>query len=188
MGRLLSDLSRKMSSKAEKGEQDPMKILVHSTHDTALAGLCSTLDVFDERYVTPKQSSFLIHRLFAAGPPSLPQSHLSCSRRVLQKIFLNAVFSKPSCHHSDSLRPPRSTVCCLIVPYHRMLIVNTTPVVRMRYQNRNLTLPLCSEEGNHLPGSPEFCTLEAFQARVKELTPVDWEKECAPINRTSKAA
>ena len=49
MGRLLSDLSHKMLSKAENGEEDPMKILIHSTHDTALAGLCSTLDVFDER-------------------------------------------------------------------------------------------------------------------------------------------
>lgn len=55
----------------------------------------------------------------------------------------------------------------------------------MRYQNRNLPLPFCSEEGKHLPGSPEFCTLAAFVERVKELTPVDWEAECAPAGRTS---
>ena len=54
------------------------------------------------------------------------------------------------------------------------------PDVRMRYQNRNLTLPICAEEGKHLPGHPEFCTLAAFRDRVKELTPVDWEAECAP--------
>jgi acid phosphatase len=48
----------------------------------------------------------------------------------------------------------------------------------MRYQNRNLALPVCAEEGKHLPGSPEFCTLAAFRERVKELTPVDWEREC----------
>jgi len=49
MGRLLEDLSRKMQNKMEHGEKDPLKILVHSTHDTALAGLTSTLDVFDEK-------------------------------------------------------------------------------------------------------------------------------------------
>jgi acid phosphatase len=51
MGRLLDDMSRKMQSKAEHGSADPLKILVHSTHDTALAGLASTLDVFDDKCV-----------------------------------------------------------------------------------------------------------------------------------------
>ena len=51
MGRLLSDISQKMTLKAEKGEDDPMKILIHSTHDTSLSGLLSTLDVYDERCV-----------------------------------------------------------------------------------------------------------------------------------------
>ena len=51
MGRLLEDLSRKMQHKAVYGSQDPLKILVHSTHDTTIAGLCSTFDVFDERSV-----------------------------------------------------------------------------------------------------------------------------------------
>ena len=51
MGRLLEDLSRKMQQKALHGSQDPLKILVHSTHDVTLAGLCSTLDVFDDRSV-----------------------------------------------------------------------------------------------------------------------------------------
>lgn len=55
--------------------------------------------------------------------------------------------------------------------------------VRMRYQNRNLVLPMCAEEGKHLSGAPEFCTLEVFRARVKELTPEDWDAECAPGGR-----
>ena len=50
MGPLLGDMMRKMQHKVEHGDKDPLKILVHSTHDTAIAGLCSTLDVFDEKY------------------------------------------------------------------------------------------------------------------------------------------
>ena len=49
MGPLLSDLSGKMQAKADKGDADPTKILIHSTHDTCLAGLSSTLGVFDEK-------------------------------------------------------------------------------------------------------------------------------------------
>lgn len=50
MGRLVNDLSRRMSSRAEKGEQDPLKFAVYATHDTALAGLLNTLDCFDGRW------------------------------------------------------------------------------------------------------------------------------------------
>lgn len=52
--------------------------------------------------------------------------------------------------------------------------------VRMRYQNMNISLPICADGGKHLPGHPEFCTLAAFRDRVQELTPVDWDAECAP--------
>lgn len=47
---MLDEMTRKMLNKIEKGDEDPLKILVHSTHDTAIAALCSTLDVFDEKY------------------------------------------------------------------------------------------------------------------------------------------
>ena len=55
--------------------------------------------------------------------------------------------------------------------------------IRVRYQNKNMHLPLCAEEGKHLPGYPEFCTLKAFVDRVQELTPVDWEGECSPSGK-----
>ena len=62
MGRLLQDLSSKLSlranppkskhqtSGASAGPPEGLpRILVHSTHDTALAALLATLDVFDEK-------------------------------------------------------------------------------------------------------------------------------------------
>lgn len=58
-------------------------------------------------------------------------------------------------------------------------ILKMITVVRMRYQNRSLRLPLCADEGKHLPGHPELCTLVSFRERVQELTPVDWEGECS---------
>ena len=62
MGRLLEDLSAKLSLKVSppqvKGQASGSflnstevspRILVHSTHDTALAALLATLDVYDEK-------------------------------------------------------------------------------------------------------------------------------------------
>jgi acid phosphatase len=53
----------------------------------------------------------------------------------------------------------------------------------MRYQNKNLALPICAEEGKHLPGSPELCTFGAFRSRVEELTPKDWDGECSVAHK-----
>ncbi|KAJ7039799.1 histidine phosphatase superfamily [Mycena alexandri] len=142
MGPLLADLSQKMQQKVERGAEDPLKILVHSTHDTALAAMCSTLDVFDEKW--PAFTSSITFELFRRSQP------------VNQRSYLQAILS-----------PFKS---------------NAAPeyFVRMRYQNKNMPLPTCAAEGKHLAGSPEFCTLAAFRERVKELTPVDWDTECAP--------
>ncbi|KAJ7145337.1 histidine phosphatase superfamily [Mycena crocata] len=141
MGPLLSDLSQKMQQKVERGAEDPLKILVHSTHDTALAALCSTLDVFDEKW--PAFTASITFELFKKSQPEERRS------------YLQAILS------------PFTTTS---VPEY---------FVRMRYQNKNMALPICAEEGKHLAGSPEFCTLAAFRERVKELTPVDWDTECA---------
>ncbi|KAG7446831.1 phosphoglycerate mutase-like protein [Guyanagaster necrorhizus] len=147
MGRLLDDISRKMRTKIEQGDKDPLKILVHTTHDTALAGLCSTLDVFDDKW--PAFTASITFELFR-------KSKDDESRSMFQTIMA-PFHAKPADEH----------------------------FVRMRYQNKNLHLPICADEGKHLPGSPEFCTVTAFLDRIKELAPVDWEAECTPAGRAS---
>jgi acid phosphatase len=49
VGRLLDDISEKMKRKAVKQEEDPLKILVNCTHDTAISGVLETLEVFDQK-------------------------------------------------------------------------------------------------------------------------------------------
>ncbi|KAJ3517906.1 hypothetical protein NLJ89_g203 [Agrocybe chaxingu] len=146
IGRLLSDMITKMQHKTKHGDTDPLKVLVHSTHDTAVAGLCSTLDVFDEKW--PPFTASITFELFKQREPpedTRQQGVLAC---------LNSSASASSQHY-----------------------------IRMRYQNKNMILPLCAEKGKHLEGYPEFCTLTAFRERVKELTPTDWDAECSPAGR-----
>jgi len=142
MGPLLSSMLQSMQRKVRKGDDDPLKILVHSTHDTALAALCSTLDVFDDKWPAFTASItfelFKHHKMVADGKSD-------------KQSFLGGLTSQRT------------------EDYY----------VRMRYQNKNMYLPICSDEGKHLPGSPEFCTLSAFKERVDELTPKDWKSECS---------
>lgn len=47
----LNSVSLTSEHEKETGAKSIPKILVHSTHDTALSALLSTLDVYDEKYV-----------------------------------------------------------------------------------------------------------------------------------------
>ena len=49
MGRLLAEISGKMDRRASEDDKNPPKLLIHSTHDTAIAGILGTLVVFDDR-------------------------------------------------------------------------------------------------------------------------------------------
>lgn len=151
MGRLLSDVSEKMHAKALEGERNRLKLLVHSTHDTTLAGICKTLEVFDEKW--PAFTSSITFELFRRTASAETQN----GSPDAQSMF------------------PWQTI---LSPFRKMAAEDQY-FVRMRYQNRSLRLPLCADEGKHLPGHPELCTLVSFRERVQELTPVDWEGECS---------
>jgi acid phosphatase len=62
MGQLLADVSTKMQAKVEEADKNPLKILVYTTHDSTLAALCNTFDVFDERW--PPFTSSVTFELF----------------------------------------------------------------------------------------------------------------------------
>ncbi|KAF9788558.1 phosphoglycerate mutase-like protein [Thelephora terrestris] len=142
MGRLLAEMSGKMNQTATGTGPTAPKILIHSTHDTAIAGLLGTLEVFDNRW--PEFTAVVTFELFREAPDSRPAG--SFLTRLLSSFTTSGVREK---HY-----------------------------IRARYQNTTLFLPLCQNVGDHLDGHPELCTLEAFNRRVKELTP-KWEVECA---------
>ncbi|RSL38462.1 hypothetical protein CEP53_014852 [Fusarium sp. AF-6] len=50
--------------------------------------------------------------------------------------------------------------------------------VRLRYNDRPVTVPGCKPAGKHFDGDESFCTLEAFKAIVDKFTPIDWKNQC----------
>jgi acid phosphatase len=102
MGPLLQDLSTKMQKKVELGDEDPLKILVHSTHDTALAAMCSTLDVFDEKW--PAFTGSITFELFKKSQPDQTRSSLQAILSPFKKTTSEYCTSFPYSvvHHLDS--------------------------------------------------------------------------------------
>ncbi|TEB31839.1 phosphoglycerate mutase-like protein [Coprinellus micaceus] len=141
IGPLFKDMLNKLDRKVDQGDKNPLKILVHATHDTAIAAIHQTLDVFDEKW--PAFTASVIFELYK-GPS--PQGVLEHSQVMLARLRGNA--------------PP-------------------THYIRMRSQNKSIKLPLCAGEGQHLPGHPEFCTLQAFKDGMEAVIPLDWDKECS---------
>ncbi|KAG9013480.1 hypothetical protein FRB94_002555 [Tulasnella sp. JGI-2019a] len=105
MGRLLDDLQSKMHRKAALSIRDPLKIAINSCHDTSLAGIMSTLDVFDNRWPAFTASiTFELH----SQPKSLISSIFSGSdhshyvrMRYKNKNLVLPACSAPEDHLSD---------------------------------------------------------------------------------------
>ena len=186
MGRILDEITRKMMKKVELKDKDPLKILVHSTHDTAIAALCSTLDVFDEKrveifspYLRLSMANIFFHR-WPAFSAAVTFELFKKNEPAIQTSYLQNIVGSVSPFGRKNIN---SDYCKLLLVYRVVYFSWEFLDIRMRYQNRNMFLPICSEDGKHFPGSPEFCTLAAFRERVKELTPDDFEAECAPAGR-----
>jgi len=50
--------------------------------------------------------------------------------------------------------------------------------VRLRYNDKPMTIPACAAPGRHLEGDDSFCTLRAFKSVVDSFTPKNWKVEC----------
>jgi acid phosphatase len=50
--------------------------------------------------------------------------------------------------------------------------------LRVRYNDKPITVPGCKPSGKHLESNESFCTLEAFKAIVDKYTPSDWKQDC----------
>lgn len=135
MGRFLQELSGRLNDKAYKPSSTPLQLAVYSAHDTSIAGVLGTLDVFDNRWPA-----------FTAA--------------VGVELFKDT-----------------SSIGLLT----RLGIKKEQHYVRMRYGDKELSLPACSAQGDHLKGRPQFCTLQAFSKAVMALRHPEgksWEQEC----------
>ncbi|KAF8317194.1 phosphoglycerate mutase-like protein [Clavulina sp. PMI_390] len=115
MGRLLSDISTRMQKKAEKGDKDPLKIAIHACHDTSLAGMQQTLDVFDGRW--PEFTASMTVELFkdTASSGSSITSFLGLRKpaHYVRFRYQNRTLKLPMCADPKDHYPGSPEMCTL---------------------------------------------------------------------------
>lgn len=50
--------------------------------------------------------------------------------------------------------------------------------VRLRYNDKVMSVPACKAQGMHFEGDDSLCTLEAFKRVVDGYTPKNWKRQC----------
>jgi len=126
MGRLLDDLQAKMQTKVNLRNRDPLKILVHSAHDTTLAGLCQTLDVFDNHW--PTFTASITFELFSKPvKPAAPSSYLQSifgavpkREHYIRMRYQNRNLELPFCKGPGQHLPGSPEFCALTVFQQRV--------------------------------------------------------------------
>ncbi|KDN36734.1 hypothetical protein RSAG8_10663, partial [Rhizoctonia solani AG-8 WAC10335] len=117
MGRLLAEISGGMSALVNRTEAPRIRVL--SCHDTTLAGLCQTLDVFNNRW--PDFTASITFELFSESTAQPAPSTFSLgafSRRPTVKHFVrmryqNRSLALPACAAPGDHLPGSSEFCTL---------------------------------------------------------------------------
>ncbi|KAL8749579.1 MAG: hypothetical protein Q9199_007600 [Rusavskia elegans] len=151
-----------------RGGESGIKFAMSGCHDTTLAAVLSSLGAFEgEKW--PPYTSHIAVELFKdesiktenAFPtePAPRQSFLGSSRRVTKPASL--ITRKPTQELTSEEKAK--------LQGH---------YVRLRYNDRPVTIPGCKLPGNHLEGDETFCTLQAFKAIADKFTPRIWTDAC----------
>jgi acid phosphatase len=181
-----------------RGGEKRICMALSGCHDTTLAGILSSLGAF-EGEVWPHFTSHLAVELFRRRqmnavptpvPANFPGEETSSGPLRANKpstrsdangkgwSLWTAIFGKaketiaPSAQADDIGRKPLDT----LTPSEKAKLDNY--YVRLRYNDRVVTVPGCRAPGKHLEGDESFCTLEAFKSIVDKYTPKNWKGAC----------
>ena len=196
IGGLAGDVVERMVEKAGNpspgapvgsGEPTSTKLTLCGTHDTTIAGLLSSLGAFNKE-PWPPFTSHIVIELFKAKKPTLtsrgstnipgtPEPASNPSSTPAKKSWLSSLFYlSPAAHESSSpSNPNRLPLSQMTTPQKTSLAEH---YVRLRYNDRVMTIPGCRKPGNHLEGDESLCTLTAFKAIVDDFTPRNWKAAC----------
>lgn len=178
IGALVGDVTQKMVEHASGSSESPAKIRMAGCHDTTLAAILTSLGAFD---VTsdkwPNFTSSIAVEMFKARQTTGATVATSSPSRP---SWWSAMFSSTRSSSGDTARAPltdmTSSQKSALEGYY----------VRLRYNDRPLTLPFCAakperhlstSEGDATNGK-QFCTLTAFKEATDTFTPRNWRSEC----------
>ncbi|KAL8644537.1 MAG: hypothetical protein Q9210_007206 [Variospora velana] len=152
-----------------RGGQTSIKFAMSGCHDTTLAGVLSSLGAFEAEKWPPYTSSIAVE-LFKHT--SVKEPSAKPAESTPRQGFLGS-FRKTTKPSSVIMRKPVQDFS----PEEKAKLQGY--YVRLRYNDRPMTVPGCRLPGKHLEGDESFCTLEAFKAIADNFTPRIWTEACA---------
>lgn len=185
IGGLIGDVTQRMVENVTghpangEGEHGPIKMSLSGCHDTTIGATLVALGAMEvERDEWPRYTSSITFELFK-GKNARSSSTNSTTSGVIwpsrEKTWWYSLFSSPqpsSSSVSASLRSPLNEWSddskSQLDDYY----------VRLRYNDRPVSIPFCKPASRHFENDPSFCTLAAFKQAADSFTPKDWKTEC----------
>ncbi|CAI6082157.1 unnamed protein product [Clonostachys chloroleuca] len=189
IGGLLGDIVTRMAGSAENppaataaAEHQPKKpssssssrppgirFTMSGCHDTTLAGALASLGALEGGW--PPFTSHIAFELFrhASAPAPSPSSASSSPTSWISSFFTRSGSSSAAAGIGRKKTPDLS-------PAEKQKLDGY--YVRVRFNDKPVTIPACKAPGNHLEGDQSFCTLATFKAVVDKFTPENWREEC----------
>ena len=172
-----------------RGGETQIRLAMSGCHDTTLAAMLSSLGAFDGEKWPPYTSHIAIEMFRKLDeavdvPGSIPSSATSKQAYATKPGFISSALGLSSAP-SKSLNPLSSGTTSQGIarrPFSDLKNAEREKLkghyVRIRFNDRVMTVPGCKQPGNHLEGDESFCTLEAFKSIVDQYTPKNWKEEC----------
>ncbi|KAH8815838.1 histidine acid phosphatase-like protein [Xylogone sp. PMI_703] len=188
IGGLLGDVVSRMVGSAEHNANDgqfevgvqggkgsrSIKLGLSGCHDTTLAAALTSLGAFDgEKW--PPYTSHIAFELFKNenSASSGKEVQESIQSQEPKKGWFGQIIGRKAQPNPAAIARRRIDE---LQESEKSKLDNY--YVRIRYNDKVMTVPGCKQPGNHLEGNESFCTLEAFKRIVDKFTPLDWKVGC----------
>ena len=179
-----------------RGGEKGILFAMSGCHDTTLAALLTALGAFQgEKW--PPYTSHIAVELFRKRSETRNLTDSSTPKSATELQAENPVPSKPGFLASmlglSSSSSSPSATSIIPQPGAQTQGIARRPwsdlpnhskdklsgyYVRLRFNDKVMTVPACKKPGNHLEGDESLCTLETFKRVVDGFTPKNWKGEC----------
>ena len=182
IGALVGDVTQRMVEHANSSKlagEEQFKMSLSGCHDTTIAATLTAFGAMDAtKDKWPNFTSNIAFELFKRKDSESTSASNSVSGAIWpskEKTWWSTLFSSPSLIPSQatSARSPLATWPDIekekLEDYY----------VRLRYNDKPVTIPFCKTAGRHFENDESFCTLAAFKEAADSFTPRNWKEECA---------
>ena len=179
IGALVGDLTQRMVEHtigSGANDEKPFKMSLAGCHDTTIAATLTALGAFEvEKDKWPNFTCSIAFELFKRKGPDSQTSNGSISGAIWpskEKTWWYSLFSSPHSSKPVAARTPidewSDTDKNKLDDYY----------VRLRYNDKPLTVPFCKTVNRHFEDDESICTLAAFKEAADSFTPKNWKAQC----------